>query len=113
MEKAERFRKSIKQKISSVISKSCSCEFPLSLIEDGVFSCRSFNNYVAYRSKLKGLLASHLLQYLFEGIKMDPSLKVDWLLLDIHSQCSMRIGSISDPDCIMPSSNFTQDDVGC
>ena len=102
VEKAKRFRLAIRQKIASVLSTSCACNFSLHLIDDGVFSCRTFHNFVVYRSKISGLFASRMIQYLSEWVEMNPTLQVDWLLLNIHSSCSVRIDSIDDPDCSIP-----------
>ena len=109
MEKAKRFQLAVRQKIASVLSASCACNFPLYLIDDGVFSCRTFHNFVVYRSKISGLFASDMIQYLSEWVEGNPALQVDWLLLNIHSSCPVRIDSIGDPDCNIPSEFNTTD----
>lgn len=103
VEKAKRFQLAVRQKIASVLSTFCACNFSLHLIDDGVFSCRTSHNFVVYRSKISGLFASDMVQYLSEWVEMNPTLQVDWLLLNIHSSCSVRIDSIDDPDCSIPS----------
>ncbi|CAI8023924.1 hypothetical protein GBAR_LOCUS13950 [Geodia barretti] len=98
----------VKQTLTNLINKNCSCDFKISEIDLGEFSCRSIEKgYVLYRARLTGRSDTQNIHSLLEVIK-------DWMANDgtflytYHG--NMRLGL--DQDCPLEIASFSQPEFG-
>ena len=105
-EKIKAVEDDIQITLAEVVINECKCKFALSNILVGQFSCRTTPTQVTYRSTILGTAgynASYLLDILQGWVESGPTITARQLLLDVSSNCPVRISFLSDSEC--PVSN--------
>ena len=126
---AQHLERDIKETLTSIINKNCSCGFQTSQIDEGEFSCRTLQDMVMYRYTCNGELMSiydqlnidimiycrarltgnsdtltppELLAILQEWVTDDGTFLYTYhgrMRLGLDQHCPLEITSFSQPEC--------------
>ena len=101
--KAATISGNMQQTIYEVIARS-NKDIPLANIDDGVFSCRTSQNYTTFRTTIDGTAntnSSRAAAVIQEWVESGPVVRVEWYLVDvIGGKCPVVIDSLSEEECI-------------
>ncbi len=101
--KAATISGNLRQTIYEVIAKN-SEDIPLANIDDGVFSCRTSQNFTTFRTAIIGTSrtnSSRAAAIIQKWVESGPVVKVEWYLVDVISgKCPVAIDSLSEEECI-------------
>ena len=92
----------IEARIQDVLS-AVNCTHNI-VIKEGAFSCRGDTNTVTYRSTIVGLAAAETLNCIQMWVDSGPSMQLEWYYVDVYTNCSSRIASLTEPECATPPS---------
>lgn len=100
-------RKTLRMTIYDVITTNNET-IPLDNIEEGVFSCRSSQNYATFRVTISGTertSAARAAAVIEKWARLGPVIQVEWYLVDVvgGSSCPVVIDSVSESECLEES----------
>ena len=100
----------LQSEIQKVILRNCSIcdQHATSLIRHGTFICQYHPAIATYRSTfinpviggVSNINASSLVSYLQHWVDSAPVVRLDWLLVNVNTDCPVAIDHLSDPDCV-------------
>ena len=114
LKKVQAIMGDIQNETANAISKYCNCSFPADSIASGKLSCRNSPSYVTYRSTIsdgQGHSAEELLTFIENWLSTSPTIVAGPYIVDIGPSCTIRISSLTDPECPPPEIRTLEDEV--
>ena len=114
LEKVQAIIGDIQKETANAISNYCNCSFPAEFIASGKLSCRNSPLYVTYRSTIsggKGHSAEELLTFIENWVGTSPTIVAGPYIVDIDPSCTIRISSLTDPECPTPEIRTLEEEV--
>ena len=114
LEKVQAVTGDILKETTNAISKYCNCSFPAGSIASGKLSCRNSPSYVTYRSMIgygHGHSIEEVLTFIENWVSTSPTIVAGPYIVDIDPSCTIRISSLTDPECPPPEIRTLEDEV--